>query len=122
MNCYIKSLYLCVTDMNRAVKFYEDFFEQSVTVMDDIYSVFEINRFRFGLFAFEKMKEPHSFGNSCLPSIEVENIEILKQKIKDLKIIFPVKAINSNWVCEFEDSEGNHIELTAPINLDIHYR
>lgn len=114
MNFEIKSLYLCVLDMNRAVAFYEEFFEQEVTKQDEIYSVFDINGFRLGLFAFEKMKEKHIFGNNCLPSISVENICILKQKIEGLKVIFPVTKIGTNWVCEFIDSEGNHIELTAP--------
>jgi predicted enzyme related to lactoylglutathione lyase len=55
MNYNIKSLYLCVTDMERAILFYESFFEQKVTVKDNIYSIFDINGFRLGLFAFEKM-------------------------------------------------------------------
>lgn len=45
MNCIIKSLYLCVKDMNRAIDFYENLFEQTVTVRDEIYSVFDINGF-----------------------------------------------------------------------------
>lgn len=111
----MRSLYLCVLDMKRAVTFYEKFLEQPVTVEDDIYSVFDINGFRLGLFAFEKMKEPHTFGTNCLPSIEVENLEILQQKLKGLKTVFPVTQIGLNWVSEFEDSEGNHIEMTAPV-------
>ncbi|MFA9379099.1 MAG: hypothetical protein ACERKZ_20490 [Lachnotalea sp.] len=55
MNCNIKSLYLCVLDMSRAIKFYEDFFEKQVDNCNNIYSVFNINGFRLGLFAFEKM-------------------------------------------------------------------
>lgn len=68
MNCIIKSLYICVKDMNRAIDFYENLFEQTVTVRDEIYSVFDINGFRLGLFAYEKVNEKHVFGNSCLPS------------------------------------------------------
>lgn len=116
MNCNICSLYLCIFDMERAIRFYENFFEQPVTVKDDVYSVFDINGFRLGLFAFEKMNEPHIFGNNCLPSVEVENIEVLHKKLKGLSIIFPVTQIGGNWVSEFEDSEGNHIELTAPVS------
>lgn len=33
----------------------------------------------------------------------------------NLNIIFPVTRIGSNLVLEFEDSEENHIELTAPV-------
>lgn len=54
MKCCIKSCYICVKDMDRAVAFYETFFEQPVTEKDDIYSVFDIEGFRFGLFAYEK--------------------------------------------------------------------
>ena len=32
-------------------------FEKSVTVKDDIYSVFDIGGFRLGLFAFEKCRK-----------------------------------------------------------------
>ena len=115
MNCHIKSLYLCVKNMERAICFYENFFEKEVTIKDEIYSVFDINGFRLGLFAFEKMNEEHSFGSNCLPSIEVASLDILKRKIEDLELCFPLTQINANWVVEFVDSEGNHIELTTPI-------
>lgn len=116
MNCNIKSLYLCVKDMCRAIEFYENFFDQAVTVRDDIYSVFDINGFRFGLFAFEKMNENHTYGDNCLPSIDIQSIEILEQKLQGLKIVFPLQKIGINWVSEIEDSEGNHIELTTPVS------
>ncbi|MCD2346329.1 VOC family protein [Clostridium guangxiense] len=116
MNCNIKSLYFCVTDMDRAIAFYEDLLEQNVAVHDEIYSVFDINGFRLGLFAYEKMNEKHTFGSNCLPSLEVDSIGILKSKLSKLKIVFPLTKIGANWVAEFEDSEGNHIEITTPIN------
>lgn len=115
MKCNIGSLYLCVKDMERAIKFYESFFEKEVTERDDIYSVFDINGFRMGLFAYEKMKEKHTYGSNCLPSISVENADVMKRKIEGLELCFPLTRIRDNWVAEFVDSEGNHIELTAPI-------
>lgn len=115
MECKIQSLYLCVLDMERAIDFYEEFFDQTVTERDDIYSVFDINGFRLGLFAFKKMNECHTFGSNCLPSIEVESLDFLEQKLSGLKIVFPLTQIGINWVSEFIDSEGNHIEITAPV-------
>ena len=50
----LKSLYICVQDMNRAIEFYEELLDQTVTEKDDIYSVFDINGFRLGLFAYER--------------------------------------------------------------------
>ena len=112
---HIGSLYICVKDMDRAIRFYENFFEQQVTVRDEIYSVFQIYGFRFGLFAYEKKNEPHTFGSNCLPSIAMANVELLKEKIQDLPMVFPLTQIGPNWVAEFEDSEGNHVEVTAPV-------
>lgn len=114
MKCNINSLYICVQDMNRAITFYENFFEQKVTVRDDVYSVFDICGFRFGLFAYKNMKEEHVYGSNCLPSISVESLEVLMNKTQGLKLCFPLTKISSHWVVEFIDSEGNHIELTAP--------
>lgn len=115
MNCTIKSLYLCVNDMERAISFYQEFFEQPVTERDSVYSVFNIRGFRLGLFQYQMANESHVFGSNCLPSIEVESLEILKKKLSDKKVIFELKQIGSNWVSEFEDSEGNHIEMTTPV-------
>jgi len=114
MGFQIISLYLCVNDMERAIKFYEELLEQKVTQKDDIYSVFDVNGFRLGLFAYEKKNEPHTFGNNCLPSISVESLEKLQEKLNGKEICFPVTRIGNNWVAEFIDTEGNHIEITAP--------
>ena len=111
----INSLYICVDDMDRAIKFYTDFFEKEPIKRDHIYSVFEINGFRYGLFAYKEMKENHTYGSNCLPSIEIDNLEKLNSKINNLKICFPLTKIGNNWVVEIIDSEGNHIELTTPI-------
>ena len=104
MKCQLKSLYLCVHNMERAISFYEMFFEKEVLIHDDIYSVFDIDGFRLGLFAYEKMREEHIFGSNCLPSIEVENLEVLKRKISSLEICFALTQIGRNWVVEFIDS------------------
>lgn len=113
----ISSLYICVDDMERAINFYEELFEKAVTVRDEIYSVFDINGFRYGLFNYKKMEEKHTFGNNCLPSIEVSDLNKFIEKLKTLKskIVFPITKIGSNYVLEFVDSEGNNIEATCPI-------
>ncbi|MDF2887267.1 MAG: glyoxalase/bleomycin resistance protein/dioxygenase [Lacrimispora sp.] len=115
MKCNLNSLYLCVQDMKRAIKFYEVFLERPVTVRDEIYSVFDINGFRLGLFAYKKMGEYHTFGNNCLPSLEVADKDILERKLNGMQVVFPVTKIEKNWVCEFKDSEGNYMEMTAPV-------
>lgn len=99
--------------MNRAIRFYEELFGQQVTERDDVYSVFDVGGFRFGLFAYENMKEEHSFGSNCLPSISFGSREVLEHKMSGMEICFPLTKIKGNWVAEIVDSEGNHIELTA---------
>ena len=115
MNFNIRSLYICVRDMDRAIRFYEDFFEQPVTERDPLYSVFDIHGFRFGLFAYQAVGEKHTFGSNCLPSISVDSIEALERKTQGKELCFPLTRIGRNWVVEFVDSEGNHVEMTAPV-------
>lgn len=101
--------------MKRAIDFYTDFFERKPVKTDPVYSVFAVESFRFGLFAYDEVNENHTFGSNCLPSIEVENLDVLKRKVRNLEICFPLTQIGDNWVTEFVDCEGNHIELTAAV-------
>ncbi len=41
--------------------------------------------------------------------------DALRAKISGKEICFPLTRIKNNWVAEFVDSEGNHIEVTAPV-------
>lgn len=67
MNCTVKSLYLCVRDMERAIRFYEAFLEQPVTEKMMNFTVFLTSMASgFGLFAYEKAGEKHIFGSNCL--------------------------------------------------------
>lgn len=114
----IRSLYVCVRDMERAIKFYEELLGEKVFKKDEIYSVFVINNFRYGLFANKKMNELKVWGNNCLPSLEVNDIDLVQKKLEKLNcpIIFPLTIIGDNKVLEFLDSEGNTIEVTCPIH------
>lgn len=116
----ISSLYVCVKDMDRAIRFYEKLLGQTVTEKDEIYSVFDIHGFRYGLFAHEMMNETKTWGNNCLPSFEVNDIELFQEKLQELNctIVFPLTVIGKNQVLEFADSEGNIIEITCPVELN----
>ncbi|WP_298839604.1 VOC family protein [Clostridium sp.] len=109
----VNSLYICVKDMDRAISFYEQLFEQTVDKKDDIFSIFIIMGFKFCLFNYSKVNETVIWGDNCLPSLEVNDITKLIEKLKLLRaeIIFPLTKINKNWVLEFTDSEGNNIEI-----------
>lgn len=119
LNFKLNSLYVCVKDMERAIKFYENLLGQSVAERSNIYSVFDIKGFRYGLFANDKMNENKIWGNNCLPSLEVNNIDLIMKRLEELncQIVFPLTTIGKNKVLEFVDSEGNALEITCPINL-----
>ena len=111
----MRAMYICVKDMPRAIAFYEGLLDKKVSKRDDVYSVFKLMGMRFGLFAYEKKNEPHEFGSNCLPSIELCDKELLLHKIEGQEVCFPLTQIGSNWVVEIVDSEGNHVEITAPV-------
>ena len=113
LNITLKSLYICVKDMDRAIDFYEHFLEQQVNEKDEIFSTFNIDGFRFCLFNNSKVNEDVTWGDNCLPSFEVNDIQSLIENLKILnsEIVFPLTKINENWVLEFRDSEGNDIEV-----------
>jgi predicted enzyme related to lactoylglutathione lyase len=64
------------------------------------------------------VNENVTWGDNCLPSFKVNDINkiIEKLKILDREIVFPLTKIHDNWVLEFKDTEGNDIEVTSKIN------
>lgn len=78
-----------------------------------MFSIFIINEFRYCLFNNSKVHEKVIWGDNCLPSFQVDNINEIINKLKKLKakIVFPLTRINDNYVLEFKDSEGNDIEV-----------
>ena len=115
MNLEIKmgSLYICVKNMQRAVQFYETFLGQKADTVDPVFSVFDIRGFRYCLFYPDKVNESVTWGDSCLPSFEVNDIDLAFQKVTGMgcPVVFPLKQIGTNMVFECTDSEGNDIEL-----------
>ncbi|MDD2823537.1 MAG: VOC family protein [Candidatus Daviesbacteria bacterium] len=116
MKPILNSAYICVKDMNRAIKFYEQFLEQQVNVKDDLFSIFNLDGFNFCLFNPEKVKEKVTYGDNCLLSFKVDNIDDLQKKLDDLKveIVYSLTKIGANLVIEFKDPEGNDIEVYSP--------
>ena len=115
----LNSLYICVKDMDRAIDFYEKLFEQSVETKDEIFSVFNVKGFRFCLFDNNKVGEKVNWGDNCLPSFQVNDMDNLidRLKILEAEIVFPVTKINENLVLEFKDTEGNDIEVYSRISI-----
>lgn len=113
MEMKLNSAYICVKDMERAIKFYEEFLGQDIDIKDDILSVFDFKGFRLCLFCNERVNEKVTYGDNCLLSFEVDDMDELIKKldILDVEIVFPLTKIGSNLVLEFKDIEGNDIEV-----------
>ncbi|MFT8315061.1 MAG: VOC family protein [Clostridium sp.] len=113
----LNSLYICVKDMKRAINFYESLLDKQIHVKDEVFSIFQLDNFRFCLFNNEKVEEKVTWGDNCLPSFQVNDMNMLIKKIEELEaeIVFPLAQINDNWVLEFKDSEGNDIEVYSKV-------
>jgi predicted enzyme related to lactoylglutathione lyase len=103
--------------MERAIIFYEHFLGQAVTIKDNIFSIFEIDGFRYCLFNNQEVNETVQWGDNCLPSFEVDDIYETYEIIVKLNcpIVFELIQLGDNMVFEFTDSEGNDIEVYAKV-------
>lgn len=110
-----------VTDMARAIAFYEDTFLVSLQRT-------HIDGHEMALFPSEESGQGISGalakGDSYLPGKSgpriyffVDNIDEVLQRLgaQNRKIAYPKTLVGELWVAEFIDSEGNQIALSAPI-------
>lgn len=113
----INSAYICVKNMERAVKFYEKLFNQPVSKKDETFSCFDIHGFRLFLFNNQKVNENVTYGDNCLLSIEVNDMNVFMEKLTELEapIVFPLTQIGNKLVLEFKDPEGNDMEAYSGI-------
>jgi len=114
----LESAYITVENMERALKFYKWFLKRSVIKKRESLYLFNINGFRLFLFDHNQEEEEVHYGDNCLLSFEVEDAEKMKAQIEEqgLDIVFPLKEILDNIVFEFQDPEGNHIEVYSKIS------
>lgn len=112
----LNSAYICVRDMDRAITFWERFLERKITVRDTLLSRFDVGKFRLLLFDPKAAGETVTYGDNCLLSFKIADMDGLKKKLKALgaKIIYPKTKIGNNWVMEFRDCEGNDVEVYTP--------
>ena len=113
----LESAYITAENIDRALSFYEWFLERSATKKGESLYLLDVDGFRLFLFDHNNENEEVKYGDNCLLSFEVDNAEKTKDKIEDrgLKIIFPLTKILDNIVFEFEDPEGNQIEVFSKV-------
>jgi len=118
MKSKLESAYIAVENINRAINFYEWFLERSAAKKGESLYLFDVDGFRLFLFDHNNENEKIKYGDNCLLSFEVDDAEKTKEKIEDrgLKIVFPLTKILDNIVFEFEDPEGNQIEVFSKVS------
>jgi predicted enzyme related to lactoylglutathione lyase len=109
----LESAYISVENIDRAINFYEWFLKRKATKKGDSLYLYNLDTFRLFLFDHNNEDEEIKYGDNCLLSFEVEDAKKTEEQIRKrgLKIVFPLKKILNNLVFEFEDPEGNHIEV-----------
>ena len=113
----LESAYIAIENTDRALSFYEWFLERSAVKKGESLYLFNVDGFRLFLFDHNNENEEVKYGDNCLLSFEVYNARKIKDKIENLglNIIFPLTKILDNIVFEFEDPEGNHIEVFSNV-------
>lgn len=108
----IKSLYITVDDMDRAVSFYEKIFNVPASKSPRM-SSFEFDNFTFLLYDPSFDGDEVIKGNNVVPAIEVENIDDSFSLVKGLgcEIIFPPQKVEKFKLFQIKDTEGNVIEF-----------
>jgi len=114
----LESAYIAAENIDRVLSFYEWFLERSAAKKGNSLYLFDVDGFRLFLFDHNNENEKIKYGDNCLLSFEVDDAEKIKDKMEDrgLKIIFPLTKILDNIVFEFEDPEGNHIEVFSNVS------
>ncbi len=109
----INSLYVGVKDMNRAIDFYKNLFQKEPEDINERFSSFDINGITFALYNAKADSEDMTFGNNCVPNIEIDNAEDEYQRVKELnaELLGEIVSVDSYKLFQFKDTEGNVIEF-----------
>lgn len=114
----LDSVYVVVTEMAAARAFYAEIFARQPTLVDDRFSGFDLDGFLFGLFSASHFGEavdtdPLVYGNNCVPTIRVSNLDSLHARFAALSPpeITVVQDTGAYRLFQVQDPDGNRIEF-----------
>lgn len=109
--------YYCVTNMERAVQFYEKTLGLSVLFKGKDWSEFQIRGLRIALY---KTNEPIPKKGGAVISLRAKPIEkvIADLKLQGVHFIKELEVFSYGKLAEFLDSEGNVLGLYEPPHKD----
>ena len=109
----IKAIYLAIEDMDRAVKFYEEIFNISVSAYGEKMSSFDLGNISFLLFNPAFDDEDVIYGNNVVLNIEIDDIDKMFDFVKNegCEIVMHPELIGEYLIFQVKDTEGNIIEF-----------
>lgn len=109
--------YYCVTDMDRAVQFYEKTLGLSVLFKGEEWSELQINGYRIALHKTDEPKIRKGGAVISLLAKPIENV-ILDLKSQGVRFVQELQVFQYGKLAEFLDSEGNIVGLYEPPSKD----
>lgn len=110
----LNSLYVSTKDFDRARHWYEKIlFQREPDMETDRFVSWVLDGVYFGVFNPKITGETISFGNNCVPNIEVNNIEELHERLvsESVEIVMKPHKVNETKIFQCLDSEGNTLEF-----------
>ena len=111
----VAAVWVPVTDMRRALEFYEDALELSVTERDDDWSALDANGVMVGLNGSPE-ETPQGDGGALIafqPEGELED-EVERLKARGVEFADGISEHPWGRIVPFKDPDGNDLQLYAP--------
>jgi predicted enzyme related to lactoylglutathione lyase len=109
----LNALYVGTTNMRRSLDFYREVFRRAPAQEQERFSIFNLGGAAFGIFYAAYDGEDLTFGNNCVPNIQVDDIGAEYERLSALalRIDRGIREIGSYRYFQFADLDGNWIEL-----------
>lgn len=110
---YLRTVYIAVKNMDRAVDFYTDFLGMPPTMKAARYSLFRLGSSYLGLYAPGADNTTVNYGDNCIPVLESENLQETLKWLKEKQMTFSTDLLQAGPIqmIQFIDTEGNVIQL-----------
>lgn len=114
-------MYFAVNDMERSIEFYSRLFRKAPVTKSEYFAEFGLGEMRLGLLHVSRYGHPLVRGNNCVPTIEVQNIEVERTRIQRLteRVVGEVRSVGLYDLFEFTDPDGNVLEFYSTTNSSV---
>jgi predicted enzyme related to lactoylglutathione lyase len=111
----VAAVWVPVTDMRRALEFYEDKLGLSVRERDEDWSALDANGMMIGLNGSPE-ESPHGDGGALIAFQPEGELEDAVDRLKGRGVEFPEGISEHPWgrIVPFKDPDGNDLQLYAP--------